>query len=100
VLRGAEKLLRRDHPSLIVEIEERHKPGSLLGVQRYLAALGYRGFFFRGGRLHPIESFDRERHQDVTQIAAKVGAESAYVNNFVFFAADSLPKIRHLIDRR
>jgi FkbM family methyltransferase len=97
VLRGASKILLRDHPSLIVEIEERHKPGSLAAVQRYLADFGYRGFFFRGGRLHPIESLSVRDHQNVANIAAKVAGESAYVNNFLFFGAESLPKVRHLI---
>lgn len=100
VLRGAANILRRDHPSLIIEIEERHKPGSLTAVQRYLGELGYRGFFFRGGRLHPIESFNLAAHQDVAKIAAKVGGESAYVNNFLFFPVESLPRVRHLIDDR
>ena len=98
VLRGAASILLRDRPSLIIEIEERHKPGSLTAVRRYLGELGYRGFFFRGGRLHQIESFRLDAHQNVVEIAAKVGGESAYINNFLFFALESLPKVRHLID--
>ncbi len=100
VLHGAANILRRDHPSLIIEIEERHKPGSLGAVRRYLGELGYRGFFFRGGRLHPIESFNSDEQQNVAKIAAKVAGEPAYVNNFLFFAGESLPKVRHLIERR
>lgn len=98
VLRGAETLLRRDHPSLIIEIEERHKPGAVTAVPRYLAGLGYQGFFFRGGRLRPIELFRRDEHQDVAKIAVHIHGEAAYVNNFVFFAGDSLRKVRHLMD--
>jgi hypothetical protein len=97
VLRGAENILVRDRPSLIIEIEERHKRKSISTITRYLAALGYRGFFFRGGRLRVIESFDVDTQQDVAKIAEFVAGESAYVNNFLFFAADSLAKIRHLI---
>lgn len=100
VLRGAAKILLRDHPSFIIEIEERHKPGSLTAVPRYLAELGYRGFFFRGGRLHPIESLNVREHQNVANIAAKTAGESAYVNNFLFFGVESLPKVRHLIAAR
>ena len=100
VLRGAAKILLRDHPSLIIEIEERHKPGSVTAVQQYLSELGYRGFFFRGGRLRQIESFTLDKHQNVAEIAAKVAGESAYVNNFLFFAVESLPKVRHLIEGR
>jgi FkbM family methyltransferase len=98
VLRGAGSVLARDHPSLIVEIEERHKRGAIGAVRRYLGELGYRGFFFRGGRLRPLESFNVGTHQDVAMIAARVDGESAYVNNFLFFAARSLANVRHLID--
>ncbi len=100
VLRGAANILRRDHPSLIIEIEERHKPGSMTAVQRYLGDFGYRGFFFRGGRLRQIESFRVDEHQNLAKIATKVAGESAYVNNFLFFAVESLPRVRHLIEGR
>jgi FkbM family methyltransferase len=98
VLRGAGKLLARDHPSLIIEIEERHKRRAISAVSRYLGELGYRGFFFRRGRLHALESFSVDTHQDVAKITARVDGESAYVNNFLFFAADALANVRHLID--
>ncbi|HJR68890.1 MAG TPA: FkbM family methyltransferase [Gammaproteobacteria bacterium] len=100
VLRGARSILARDHPSLIVEIEERHKRGAIGVVRRYLGELGYRGFFFRRGRLHPLESFSVDTHQDVAKITARVDGESAYVNNFLFLAADSLANARDLIATR
>jgi FkbM family methyltransferase len=100
VLRGAARILARDHPSLIIEIEERHKRESISAVRRYLAALGYQGFFFRGGRLHPIESFRLDTHQNVSKILQQVDGESAYVNSFLFFPVGSLTRIRHLIDDR
>lgn len=100
VLRGARGILARDHPSLIVEIEERHKRGAISAVGHYLGELGYRGFFFRRGRLHPLESFSVDAHQDASKIMARVDGESAYVNNFLFFAADALANVRHLIATR
>ncbi len=54
----------------------------------------------RSGRLREIQSFRVDEHEDVAKIATKVAGESAYVNNFLFFAAESLPKVRHLIERR
>jgi len=98
VLRGAARILARDHPSLIIEIEERHKPGSIGAVTRYLAELGYRGFFFRGGRLHAIESFNLATQQDVSKLTEKASGEPVYVNNFLFLAAGALAKVRHLLD--
>jgi FkbM family methyltransferase len=97
VLRGARRLLIRDHPSLIVEIEERHKRDSVRTVTEYLRELGYKGFFFRDDRLNPIASFRVDKHQDMSNIVGNVNKDNKYINNFVFLADESLPKVRHLI---
>jgi FkbM family methyltransferase len=44
VLQGARKLLERDHPVLLIEIEERHRPGNLMAVPEWLTELGYRAW--------------------------------------------------------
>ena len=98
VLRGARRILLRDHPSLIIEIEERHKRHSVSTVNGFLAELGYQGFFFRHDRLNPIESFRAEEHQDIANIVNNINRENKYINNFLFFASESLAKVRHLID--
>jgi hypothetical protein len=98
VLRGARRILLRDHPSLIIEIEERHKRHSVSTVSGFLAELGYQGFFFRHDRLNPIQSFRAEEHQDIANIVNYINRENKYVNNFLFFAGESLAKVRHLID--
>ena len=98
VLRGAKRILVRDHPSLIIEIEERHKRHSVSTVNDFLAELGYKGFFFRGSRLNPIESFRVEEHQDTSNIVNNINKENKYVNNFLFFANESLAKVRHLVE--
>ena len=98
VLRGAKSILLRDHPSLIIEIEERHKHNSVSTVNSFLGELGYKGFFFRRHRLHPIELFRVEEHQDISNIANNINVENRYVNNFLFFAHEPLKKVRHLID--
>ena len=100
VLRGARQMLLRDHPSLIIEIEERHKRHSVSTVSGVLAELGYRGFFFRDDRLNPIESFRAEEHQDIANIVNNINRENKYVNNFLFFAGESLVMVQHLIDGR
>ncbi|MGB5079755.1 MAG: FkbM family methyltransferase, partial [Burkholderiales bacterium] len=68
VLRGGKGILSRDHPTLIVEIEERHKRHSVSTVSGFLEELGYHGFFFRRNRLNPIKLFRVEEHQDVSNI--------------------------------
>jgi hypothetical protein len=98
VLRGARRIILRDHPSLIIEIEERHKRHSVVTINRFLKELGYKGFFFSCNRLNPIELFRVEEHQDVSNIANRINKADKYVNNFVFFANESLAKVRHLIE--
>jgi FkbM family methyltransferase len=97
VLRGARQTLLRDHPSLIIEIEERHKRHAVGAVSGFLGELGYRGFFFRGGRLNPIETFRAEEHQDVSNITGGSVNGYSYVNNFLFPSPDTLAKLQHLI---
>jgi FkbM family methyltransferase len=89
VLKGAPILLRRDRPSLIVEIEERHAPGAVQTIRALLALLDYRGFFFDGGRLQPIERFDPARHQKrsaLNEAGTRRTKGEVYINNFVFAA--------------
>ena len=100
VLRGARRILVRDHPTLLIEIEERHKRHSVSTVSNFLQELGYQGFFFRRDRLNPIESFRVEEHQDVSNIVNNINKEDKYVNNFLFFADESLANVQHLIEGR
>ena len=97
VLRGAAGVLARDRPALLVEVEERHKPGAITAVRKLLGEFGYRGYFFRDRLLHRIESFSAEAYQDVARIGEKIHGELAYVNNFVFLAGRSLARMRHLV---
>lgn len=75
VLRGAEAILRRDRPALMVEIEERHSPGSTQRVPSYLSNLGYEAEVFDGRELIPFAAFRPERDQVVG---------TRYLNNFLF----------------
>jgi FkbM family methyltransferase len=99
VLRGARQTLLRDRPSLILEIEERHKRHAVSTVRSLLGELGYQGFFFRRGHLNPMETFRPEKHQDVANIEGPGTNRDEYVNNFVFITGASLAKLQHLIVR-
>jgi FkbM family methyltransferase len=41
VIRGAENTILRDRPTILIEVEDRHRPGALLSVSSWLAARGY-----------------------------------------------------------
>lgn len=83
VFRGAERMLRRDHPALLFECEQRHMPGSSPEIVfDYLRGLGYRGLFFGPAGLTPIEQFRLETHQPVRP--GRFWDAKDYYNNFVF----------------
>jgi FkbM family methyltransferase len=87
VFKGGESLLRRDHPVLLFECEQRHMPGSSPAVVfDYLRGLGYRGFFFGPAGLTPVEQFRTEIHQAVRP--GRFWDAKDYFNNFAFVPAD------------
>ncbi len=93
VLRGGARVLREDGPNLLIEAEERHRPGAVAEVAALLAGYGYRGLFRDGTRLRPIESFDSRIHQDPARLGPGPGRIGRYANNFVF------TKDARLVDR-
>jgi FkbM family methyltransferase len=90
VLLGAKKLLARDHPAILVEAEERHRPGGINSIFEMLSSLGYHGFFLDSGRLSPISHFDAVRDQLIPTNRLddlNFGRyEGRYINNFLFVA--------------
>jgi FkbM family methyltransferase len=85
VLDGAQEMLSRCRPRLLIEIEERHAPGAIARVSQHLARLDYAGFFILGPDLLPISRFDAgtmQRLEDVLDITEMSPAR--YVNNFLF----------------
>lgn len=94
VLDGARRLLRAFRPTLLIEAEERHRPGAVAGLQASLAPLGYEGFFVLADGVHPLSSFEAARHQrlDALNEAGTVArAPFSYINNFIFVAR---PEVR------
>jgi FkbM family methyltransferase len=81
VLRGGDVLLRRDHPILLVEIEQRHLgPGhTITEVVTHLADRGYDCFFRVADAWTEFGEFSLESHQDVDQVG-----KPGYVNMFLF----------------
>lgn len=78
VLKGALNTIERCHPALLIEIEERHRPGGLAAVRDLLEPRGYRGSFLEGASLLPISQLPAE-----SQDPAKAGS-IGYINNFLF----------------
>jgi FkbM family methyltransferase len=87
VLRGAKNLINSERPNLVVEIEERHNPGSIDRVDAFMTGLRYHGFFFHGNKLSPMAAFNAASDQPVSNVG--VGGKSGrYINNFIFVPAE------------
>ncbi|SFB18346.1 methyltransferase, FkbM family [Rhizobium sp. NFR07] len=61
VLKGAEAVLRRDRPNLLIEAEDRHRPNAVTSVIDYLAPLGYNAYFLKDARLRPFSNSEAEK---------------------------------------
>jgi FkbM family methyltransferase len=78
VLEGAAETIRRERPTLLVEMEERHTGKTIEQSLQFMDRFGMTGFFVRDGRLTPLIQFHPERDHRAT-----VG-RAGYVNNFIF----------------
>ena len=95
VLQGGRKLLARDRPTMLIELEERFDAGSIVRVREFLAPLGYRGLYLDHGRLHDIAGFDPALHQRIENW----GEHGIYLNNFIFIAQDGFGAARQRLER-
>jgi FkbM family methyltransferase len=91
VLGGAHDLIARDRPNVMIEVEDRHRPGSLAAVRSFFDERGYEGFFLVGRRIAPIAQFDPALHQDPSWVVHdRVAIDKNYVNTFIFTASPHL----------
>jgi FkbM family methyltransferase len=77
VFRGGARMLAEQGPPVLFECEARHhRDGEMHAAFRFLESLGYRGAFFFGAALLPLDAFRPEVHQ--------VPERRPYANNFLF----------------
>jgi hypothetical protein len=64
VLQGGLETLKRQSPTLLIEVEQSHHPASGIGeIFDFILALGYRASFLQHGRMADLSEFDLARHQ-------------------------------------
>ncbi len=84
VLAGARGLVARRRPVLLVEAEDRHRPGAVDVLRRFAKETGYGGFFLRRGRALPLSEFRAAEMQDpAALVPGRPRIALDYVNNFV-----------------
>jgi len=98
VLEGARQTLQRARPVLLMELDERNRPGTLHDVPRQLAALGYRGSFLLEGKLVPLERFEPQRHQNPDNVGVSGALPGkCFINNFIFLPEpEAESRARHI----
>jgi hypothetical protein len=84
VLRGATETIESERPHVMVEIEERHNPGSIEAVSRWFADRDYGGFFLLDNSVVSISRFRAGEHQNRTNLSANNMRIGTYINNFIF----------------
>lgn len=93
VVDGALQVIRRDHPVLLIEIEERHRPGALPRILGRLSKEGYSAFFLHEGRICSITTFDQNKHQNPAEVEDDPSGRvtrGCYINNFLFIHENDL----------
>lgn len=83
VLAGAQQTIARDKPTLLIEIEQRHRDGDIYQVFADIEALGYVGEFILDNKIEPLSAFSVQRHQHARLAGNK---QMPYINNFIFKA--------------
>jgi FkbM family methyltransferase len=102
VLQGAEATLRQSGPTILVELEERHCPGTIKNVSGFLATIGYEGFFVLDGALTPIAQFVPSVQQNPANIGGwkeNWARRGIYINNFMFAQPAQIGRVKAAIDK-
>jgi len=78
VFKGAENILKKHRPKILVEIEARHiGKEQVMETIHYLESLGYKGKIIQGTHFIPSAEFSFEKFQDFSN-------KATYANNFIF----------------
>jgi FkbM family methyltransferase len=106
VLHGARETIRRCHPRILIEIEERLSIGGVLRTTTFFDALGYRGYYVHARRLEPIERFStgtlqqRANQPNFIVPLRESHRVAPYVNNFIFLPPDEPAETRDHMEAR
>ena len=83
VIDGAKETIVREHPVLLIEIEQRHLDDTpITNLFDEIRQLGYEGYFVYQGSLLKIEEFSCEKYQKDFLMSSAFS--SNYINNFIF----------------
>jgi FkbM family methyltransferase len=86
VISGAQHVIERSKPPILIEIEQRHRRTSPIEAFETFSTLGYTGWALFPSGLRPLECFDLERDQlaFVENGPSEPTMPRGYVHNFLF----------------
>lgn len=98
VLAGAREMIAANRPNLIVEAEDRHKPGAVAALRSFAEDMGYDVYFLADGKAVSMNQFDPVIHQNMENLirpGQTWGSQhDLYINNFILMT--HLDDGRHL----
>jgi FkbM family methyltransferase len=87
VIAGAMETIRRSWPILLIESEDRHKPGAPRGLAMAMSELDYQAFYLKDRKLM---DFDKLSDEDTNP--NNFGSNTLrYINNFIFIPRSKSP---------
>jgi FkbM family methyltransferase len=97
VFNGACKLIQRDYPLIIAEIEARHN-AQYRDLFEMMRKFGYAVYIYRNDDFEPFEGTDISSLQSDAELAKRLSSDyrhgdSNYINNFVFQHVESRVKV-------
>jgi FkbM family methyltransferase len=100
-LLGAKRLIRNQRPKFLIEIEERHNPGNLINIQRFLVGeCNYSSFFVYNNRTRALDEFSSTMQNPTALLKPIPRVAMDYVNNFFFIPSElDSAELRRKIDR-
>ena len=94
VLEGGAGVISRERPTVLVEVEERHKAGALASVRSFFETRGFDGFFIFDGAIKRIDELTRDMQAPTALEASVPRKRMLYVNNFIFVPREKAPAFR------
>ena len=93
VFEGATRILSRDHPVVLTEVEQRHRSDSIDSTFGFFARAGYRGWFLAKDGLRPLEEFviTRDQLDFLDGGFLPYGMPKGYVCDFLFCPPGTAP---------
>ncbi len=84
VIEGAKETILKYKPMMLIEIEQRHLENvTIKSIFEKILSLGYEGYFLQNNQLIPIDKFNVNTYQNLSQY------KSFYINNFIFLSSQT-----------